>query len=118
MPPASAVPPLRTLRRVTVVMHSSLGDGDALRPVWRRLGVGFRLSRLRGATRTRALACATRCFDNHLQVLHLLVLRLLVLPAFRLGDSGATPIPARNTGGSPCRHVQPAHEPYRHTGSL
>jgi len=34
--------------------------------------------------RVRALACATRCFDNHLQVLHLQVLHSWVLPAFLL----------------------------------
>src|SRR3984957_3506328 len=63
MPPTSAVPPLRTLRRVTLVMHSSLGD--AVRPIWRRLGVLFRLSRLRGSTPAHGFACATRCLDNH-----------------------------------------------------
>jgi len=25
------------------------------------------------------------------------------------GEPGTKPIPARNTGGSPCRHLQPAH---------
>src|SRR5216684_4420991 len=34
MPPTSAVPLLRTLRRVTVVMDSSLGDSAGLTPAW------------------------------------------------------------------------------------
>src|SRR3954463_7972535 len=64
MPPTSAVPPLRTLRRVTVVMHSSLGVSELMPfgQCYAGFESVFSLSRLRARQR------AIRWLDDHLLV--------------------------------------------------
>src|SRR5215210_4997452 len=66
MPPTSAVPPLRTLRRVTVVMHSSLGVSELMPFGQSYAGLESPLSRRRGSTHANATTCAIRWLD-HLQ---------------------------------------------------
>src|SRR5215475_16008548 len=72
MPPTSAVPPLRTLRRVTVVMHPSLCVSE-LMPCqsYAGLEVPFSLSRLRGSTHAHVVACAISWLYDHVLAFHL-----------------------------------------------
>src|SRR6202166_4134173 len=102
MPPTSAVPPLRTLRRVTVVMHSSL-----VMPL-RRSDAGLdSLSDYRASVvqRTRAFSRAQH------------VVSTIICWCFRAsrvsGEFGA-----RQGEFFAEQALRPRHDPYRHIGTL
>src|SRR5258705_7872884 len=63
MPPTSALPVLRTLRRVTFVMHSSLDDALGRSDAGL---ISLSLSRLRGSRHAHVVARATHRLDDHL----------------------------------------------------
>src|SRR5882724_5040817 len=102
MPPARAVPLLRTLRRVTVVMDSSLGDALAgLTPAW----IPFQTIGASVIQRMRKFARAQR------------VVSTIICWCFHASGAGGD-FDVKQVDSSQSRHCKPAHEPYRHTGTL